>query len=88
LSRHEGRHSPRLSAITLIQIGRMNMLTSNIQVRRTSTDLRKHEARWMFEDGFDIAHIETLHRPDGDESTIVWTRPYLPGEIRDEELPY
>jgi hypothetical protein len=83
LSRHEGQHFPRLSAITLIQIGRLTMKTL-----RTSTNLRRCDARRLMSGGFEIAYIETRHCPDGDWSAIVWTRLYAPGEIRDEELPF
>jgi len=55
---------------------------------RTSTYLRRGDARRLLSAGYEIAYIETQHRPEGDFSAIVWTRPYGEGEIRDEELPY
>jgi hypothetical protein len=55
---------------------------------RTSTKLTRHDARRLTSGGFEIAYIETRHLQDREDTTIVWTRPYAPGEIRDEELPY
>jgi hypothetical protein len=59
-----------------------------MKILRTSTKLTRHNARRLTSGGFEIAYIETRHLPDGDDTTIVWTRPYTPGEIRDEDLPY
>ena len=45
---------------------------------RTTVNLRKFEARRLMKRGYEILHIETQHRDDGDETTIVWTRPPRP----------
>jgi hypothetical protein len=55
---------------------------------RTSTNLTARDGRRLRAGGFEIEYIETRHLPDGDQSRIVWSRPYYPGEIRMEELPH
>ena len=55
---------------------------------RTSTRLTRHDGRRLRSAGFSIDYIETRQIPGGEESTIVWSRPYGADEIRDEELPY
>jgi hypothetical protein len=55
---------------------------------RTSTNLPKRHIRSLREEGLEIEYIETVHREDGDETTIVWSRPYHPSEIRYENIPY
>jgi hypothetical protein len=55
---------------------------------RTSVNLPKRLSRALRKEGLQIEYIETEHREDGDETTIVWTRPYQPGEIRHNEIPY
>ena len=55
---------------------------------RTSTRLTRHDGRRLRSAGFSIDYIETRHLPSGDESAIVWSRPYGADETRDEELPY
>ena len=55
---------------------------------RTSANLTARDGRRLRSGGFEIEYIETKHLPDGDESRIVWSRPYYPGEVRVEELPY
>ena len=52
---------------------------------RTTLDLRKHDVRRLMAGGYEILHVETRHRNDGDETEIVWTRP---DDIPDHELPY
>ena len=48
---------------------------------RTALNLRKFEARRLMKRGYEILHIETQHRDDGDETAIVWTRPPRPDDI-------
>ena len=55
---------------------------------RTSTNLRKCDARRLMKGGFEIEYIETRHLDTGDQSTIVWSRPARPGDIPEHELPY
>jgi hypothetical protein len=55
---------------------------------RTTLDLRKHDVRRLMAGGYEILHVETRHRNDGDETEIVWTRPARPDDIPDHELPY
>jgi hypothetical protein len=55
---------------------------------RTSAKLTRHDARRLTSGGFEIEYIETRHLQDGDHTTIVWSRPYGPGEIQDEGLPF
>jgi hypothetical protein len=55
---------------------------------RTSTNLRKCDARRLMKGGFEIEYIETLHRESGDQSTIVWSRQPRPGDIPESEIPY
>ena len=55
---------------------------------RTSANLPKRHLRSLRKEGMEIEYIETLHREDRDETMIVWSRPYRPGEIRFEEIPY
>ena len=52
---------------------------------RTTVNLRKFEARRPTKRGYEILHIETQHRDDGDHeiATIVWTRPPRPDDIPD-----
>jgi hypothetical protein len=38
--------------------------------------------------GYEILHIESRHRDDGDETEIVWARPPQPDDIPERELPY
>ncbi len=38
---------------------------------RTSTNLRKCDARRLMKGGFEIEYIETRHLDTGDQSTIV-----------------
>ena len=61
---------------------------SNMTTIRTTLNLRKFEARRLMKRGYEILHIETQHRDDGDETAIVWTRPPRLGDIPDHELPY
>ena len=42
---------------------------------RTTLNLRKYDVRRLMARGYEILHIETRHRDDGDETEIVWTRP-------------
>jgi hypothetical protein len=84
LSRREGRHSRRSSAIGLMQ----GTGVSNMTTIRTMLNLRKFEARRLMKRGYEILYIETQHRDDGDETTIVWTRPPRPDDIPEHELPY
>jgi hypothetical protein len=51
-------------------------------------DLRKYDARRLMARGYEILHIESGHRDDGDETEIVWTRPPRPDDIPEHELPY
>jgi hypothetical protein len=55
---------------------------------RTTLNLRKYDVRRLMARGYGILHIETRRRDDGDETEIVWTRPTLPDEIPEHELPY
>ena len=55
---------------------------------RTTLNLRKYDVRRLMARGYEILHIETRHRDDGDETEIVWTRPTWPDEIPEYELPY
>jgi hypothetical protein len=55
---------------------------------RTTLNLRKYDVRRLMARGYEILHIETRHRDDGDETEIVWTRTTRPDEIREDELPY
>ena len=55
---------------------------------RTLTNLTARDGRRLRSGGFEIEYIETKHLPDGDQSRIVWSRPYYPGEIRMGELRY
>jgi hypothetical protein len=55
---------------------------------RTTLNLRKYDVRRLMARGYEILHIETWHRDDGDETEIVWTRPTQPDEIPEHELPY
>ena len=55
---------------------------------RTSAKLTRHDARRLTSGGFEIEYIETRHLQDGDHTTIVWSRPYHPSEIRYENIPY
>ena len=55
---------------------------------RTTLNLREYDVRRLMARGYDILHIETRHRDDGDETEIVWTRPTRPDEIPECELPY
>jgi hypothetical protein len=82
-SRPEGRHCPYLSAITL-----MKRQECIMQTIRTSVNLRKCDARRLMKGRFEIEYIETLHREDGDQSSIVWCRPALPQDVRASEIPY
>jgi hypothetical protein len=84
LSRPEGRHSRRSSAIGLIKSRGVPHMTTI----RTRLNLRKSEARRLMARGYEILHIETRHLEDRDESDIVWTRPTRPDDIPEHELPY
>jgi hypothetical protein len=55
---------------------------------RTSTNLRKYDARRLMKGGFEIDYIETLHTESGDHSTIVWSRPARPDDFPENEIPY
>lgn len=55
---------------------------------RTTLNLRKYDVRRLMARGYEILHIETRHRDEGDESEIVWTRPPRPDDIPEHELPY
>jgi hypothetical protein len=55
---------------------------------RTTLNLRKYDVRRLMARGYEILHIETRHRDDGDETEIVWTRPTHPDEIPEHEFPY
>ena len=55
---------------------------------RTTLNLRKYDVRRLMARGYEILHIETRHRDDGDETEIVWIRPPRPDEIAEHELPY
>jgi len=55
---------------------------------RTADSLTKHDASRLTSAGFEIECIETLHRPAGDETHIVWTRPSHPDDIPKSEIPY
>ena len=55
---------------------------------RTTHKLRKFDVRRLTAHGYEILHIETRHRDDGDETEIVWTRAPRPDEIPERELPY
>jgi len=55
---------------------------------RTALNLRTFEARRLMKHGYEILHIETRHRNDGDETTIIWTRAARPDEIPASEVPY
>lgn len=57
-------------------------------ILRTAVDLRKHDIRRLKRGGYEILHIETRHRDEGDETEIVWTRPPRPDDIPEHELPY
>jgi hypothetical protein len=83
VSRPEDRHSRFLSAITLMQTRGSTMVTL-----RTSTNLRKFDARRLMKGGFEIEYIETLHLESGDQSLIVWTRPARLDDIPESEIPY
>ena len=48
----------------------------------------KMSRRPHFCPSYEILHIETWHRDEGDESEIVWTRPPRPDDIPEDELPY
>jgi hypothetical protein len=85
LSRHEGQHFPRLSAITLRKKGKYQMNNYSILENGTLvTDLADHHnTRLLLEEGFEIRHIETYHSHDND-SFIHWEAP----EISLENLPF
>jgi hypothetical protein len=83
LSRREGRHSRRSSAIGLMQ----GTGVSNMTTIHTMLNLRKFEARRLMRRGYEILHIETQHCDDGDETAIVWTRPPRPDDIPEHDLP-
>jgi len=55
---------------------------------RTTLNLRKYDARCLMACSYEILHIETRHRDEGDETEIVWTRPSRPDDIPEYELPY
>ena len=55
---------------------------------RTTRNLRRYDARRLMARGYEILHIETRHREEGDETEIVWTRPARPDDIPEHELPY
>jgi hypothetical protein len=55
---------------------------------RTSTNLRKCDARRLMKGGFEIDYIETLRSDSGDHSTIVWSRPARPDDFTENEIPY
>jgi hypothetical protein len=55
---------------------------------RTTINLCKFEARRLMRRGYEILHIETRHRDDGDETEVVWTRPTRLDDIPEHEVPY
>jgi hypothetical protein len=55
---------------------------------RTSTNLRKCDARRLMKGGYEIDYIETLHTDGGEHSTIVWSRPARPDDFPEDEIPY
>ncbi|MDD2878366.1 MAG: hypothetical protein PHT60_13865 [Acidiphilium sp.] len=55
---------------------------------RTTDRLTRHDGRRLNSGGFEIEYIETRLTARGPETVVVWSRPSLPGEIRDDELPY
>jgi hypothetical protein len=55
---------------------------------RTTLNLRKYDARRLMAHGYEILHIETRHRDEGDEAKIVWARPPRPDDVPEHELPY
>ncbi len=57
-------------------------------VFRTSTNLRKCDARRLMKGGFEIEYIETLHLESGDESKIAWSRTPRPGDVAESDIPY
>ena len=57
-------------------------------ILRTTLALRKYDVRRLIARGYEILHVETRHRNDGDETKIVWTRLSRPDDIPDHELPY
>jgi hypothetical protein len=55
---------------------------------RTSTNLRKCDARRLMKGGFEIEYIETRHLDTGDQSSIVWSRPARPDDFPESDIPY
>jgi hypothetical protein len=55
---------------------------------RTTLNLRKFEACRLMKRGYEILHIETRRRDDGDETVIVWIRAARPDDIPESEVPY
>ncbi|HME23262.1 MAG TPA: hypothetical protein VKI44_18350 [Acetobacteraceae bacterium] len=55
---------------------------------RTTLNLRKYDARRLMMRGYEILHIETRHRDEGDETEIVWIRPPGPDGVPEHEMPY
>ena len=57
-------------------------------VIRTGAGLTRHDFRRMTRGGYEILAIETRHRPQGDETTILWQRDDGPDAITEAELPF
>ena len=55
---------------------------------RTSTKLRKSDARRLMKGGYEIGYIETVHTDGGEHSTIVWSRPARDDDFPEHEVPY
>jgi hypothetical protein len=55
---------------------------------RTTDRLTRHDGRLMTSGGFEIEYIETRHTAHGPETDVVWSRPSLPGDIPEDQIPY
>jgi hypothetical protein len=84
LSRREGRHSRRLSAIGLTQ----GTGVRHMKTLRTTLNLRKHDVRRLLRKGYEIEYIETRHLDNSDETVMVWTRQTGPDDLAESEVPF
>ena len=84
---HRLRPCPSRRPAAVEMVFRKKMLI-HMTIIRTTVNLRTFEARRLMKRGYEILHIETQHRDDGDETTIVWTRPPRPDDIPEHQLPY
>ena len=55
---------------------------------RTTDRLTRHDGRRMASGGFEIEYIETRRTAHGPETVVVWSRPSLPGDVPEDQIPF